>query len=169
MNAQVSRWLDDAQDIKRKSRLDQGSYHDAVILALIEIESAGDENARRPKSQFCGLLQMGSLAGEDAGFKQRGRDTTASLIGDGRAAISSFLIYQERYAARHMYHPNRIALLWKAGPGTLSKINALSRDGWEFAGAVKNGAAGIPNTEEYLRRFRGARERWAAWLGKGCC
>ena len=164
MSDQVSRWLDDIQAAKRTMGLAQVTYPDDLVLALIEVESAGDENAHRTNSQFHGLLQMGALAGEDAGFEQRGRDTTAQLMGDGRLAIQKFLEYQERYKSRHCYQPTRCALLWKAGPGTLRAVNDLLAQGLSLNAAIEKGAAGIPNTVEYIRRFRAARERWAAWI-----
>lgn len=165
MNDQVSRWLGAIQEVRAGCNLTEAQYPDGVVLALIEVESAGDEFARRTRSQFCGLLQMGALAGQDVGFEQRGRDTTEALLGDGRAAIHAFLLYQERYKSRHVYQGDRIALLWKAGPGTVRKVtDLLVREGLSLDQAIERGAAGVPNTVEYIRRFRDARARWAAWL-----
>jgi len=164
MSDQVSRWLDIIQATKREMGLTQDSYPDDLVLALVEVESAGDPDAHRTNSQFHGLLQMGALAGQDAGFEQRGRDTTEALLGDGRLSIQKFLEYQERYKSRHCYQPTRCALLWKAGPGTLRTVNDLLAQGLSLNAAIEKGAANIPNTVEYIRRFRVARARWSAWI-----
>lgn len=136
------------------SDLNPGGYDAATILALIHVESSGDPAARRPGSQFYGLLQMGRLAAVDAGLKD-----ASGLLGDGHAAIRAFFVYQERYKARHGYDPDKVAYLWKAGPGTLSRANELIRAGSSPDLAFKNAAIekGVPNSVEYLRRFRDAR------------
>lgn len=133
-------------------------YSDTAVLALIHVESAGDPDAHREGSQFHGLLQMGRLAGIDAGMADRGRDTTKPLQGNPVGALQRFFAYLERYYARHRRDPERIAVLWKAGPGTLSRVNALVDGGARFDAAVEQAARelGVPNALEYLERFRRA-------------
>lgn len=122
-------------------------------------------------AQFCGLLQMGELAGLDVGFERRGFrgwDTTAQMLGDGRLALEAFLRYQQRYRSRHDGEPDRLALLWKAGPGTCSRVNALLADGVELDAAIRQAAdtLGVPNALAYVRRFRDALRRWNAWVAQ---
>lgn len=201
MSEQIARWRPIIHQARLVLRLSADTYPDDVVLALIEVESAGDASARRltrvrvlegsaeepafwkaavsevtretrdgkawlvgrVPAQFCGLLQMGKPAGQDVGFDVRGFrgwDTTAPLLGDGLAAITAFLAYQERYRARHCYQPSRIAYLWKAGPGSLKRANKLAEDTLDQDAAFETAAAenGVPNAMKYLRRFRVALE-----------
>jgi hypothetical protein len=112
---------------------------------------------------------MGELAGLDVGFEQRGLfgwDTTAEFMGDGRLAIEMFVEYQERYSKRHCYQPSRIALLWKAGPGTVARVNELLGDGLTMSDAIDQAAKelGVPNALKYVKQFRKEREMWARWV-----
>lgn len=89
------------------------------VLALIHVESAGDEFAHRPFSQFHGLLQMGRAAGIDVGLPDKGRKTTEPLSGDGEFAIDAFSDYVKRYGP---VQGVEIAILWKGGPGYLKYV-----------------------------------------------
>jgi hypothetical protein len=135
-----------------------------VILALIDVESAGDPEAHRKGSQFYGLLQMGKMAGLDVGIQ-----STAVLSGEdgdpeSEDDIEAFLRLCERYSDRHGYHPYRIAALWKGGAGTAKTIGALLAEGetFEFALAAAELRHKIPNLREYVLRFRKAFIRWRA-------
>ncbi|QDG52197.1 hypothetical protein FIV42_16045 [Persicimonas caeni] len=165
-NPNVSRWWPLVRDTRVQMGLSEDTYPDEVVLALIDVESDGDDRAHRPGSQFHGLLQMGRYAGIDAGLDDAGRDTTRSLMGDGAEALRAFFTYQERYARRHCYQPSRIAALWKAGPGTLAQANRLLHRGRTLDDALAEAADryDVPNVVEYVRRFRAARQVWRQWL-----
>jgi hypothetical protein len=128
MTVAVKKWT---CDVKRICT----DYKPATVLALIAVESAGNPSAHRPLSQFYGLLQMGKNAGIDAGFRDEGRHTTKALNGNGVLAIEKWHQYVERYRARHRDEPERIALLWKAGPGYLKFVNEETDAGasWDAA------------------------------------
>lgn len=163
----VARWRPIIHEVRELLALDESDYPDDVVLALIDVESDGDEHAHRESSQYHGLLQMGRYAGIDTGLDDEGRDTTEELLGDGFAAIQEFFEYHERYSVRHHHDPVRVALLWKAGPGTLARVNRLLvEEGLSFNGAIENAAAelGVPNALEYVERFRRERKKWARWL-----
>lgn len=136
---------------------------EAVVLSLIHVESAGDESAKRPGSQFHGLLQMGRMAGIDVGFQDLGSKTTSILHGNGELAIRMFARYQDRYSDRTYGDPDRYALLWKGGPGYLRKVNALVDTGEDFDDAVAMVGRVLKfSAAEYLTRFRAAMEVWDA-------
>lgn len=190
--------------------LEPETYADATVLALIDVESDGDPDARRTTkvkvkeggpqedaffdavvstvhripdeddpdtiwlegrvpSQFCGLLQMGELAGLDVGFERkgfRGWDTTAPLLGNGRLSIEKFYEYQERYRKRTHRQPTRVAILWKGGPGTAKTVKEELNDGATLSEAIDLAADehDIPRLAEYVERFREGVERWSHWL-----
>src|SRR5699024_386789 len=157
MSEKVEHWRARLYPARLQAGVKMCSYPDEVILALIHVESGGDEYAHRDGSQYYGLLQMGRLAGLDAGIED-----TSTLHGNGNAAILAFLRYQERYQSRHCYQPSRIAYLWKAGPGTLARANELTKSGMTQNEAFKQAASekGVQNAMEYLRRFREAMEEY---------
>ena len=136
-------------------------FEPEVVLALIHVESAGDDNAKRPGSQFHGLLQMGRMAGIDVGFQDRGSKTTGVLHGNGRLAIRMWARYQQRYSDRVNGDERLTALLWKGGPGYVKRVNALVATGEDFDDAVAmvGKALGFSATE-YLSRFDKALELW---------
>lgn len=164
----VARWRPIIHEVRELLGIRPDTYPDDVVLALIDVESDGDPEAEKfDGSQFHGLLQMGRYAGIDTGFEDDGADTTEALHGDGFAALQEFLEYQERYSVRHHHDPVRVALLWKAGPGTLARVNRLLvEEGLSFNDAIENAAAelGVPNALEYVERFRRERKKWARWL-----
>jgi hypothetical protein len=79
----VMRWRADIERERGAAKLTPAQLDASTTLAIIHVESAGDPRARRPGSQFCGLLQMGRPAGIDVGLADRAADTTAPLLGDG--------------------------------------------------------------------------------------
>lgn len=147
MSERVEKWRPIVRSIVQPHLVD-------TCLALIHVESAGDENAHRPLSQFHGLLQMGEYAGRDVGMTARGRHTTEHLLGDGAAAIQAWHDYVERYRARHGDIPEAIAVLWKGGPGYLQTTLAHAKaEGFDAGVAHASGPHGF-SAVEYLRRFR---------------
>lgn len=137
-------------------------YAPDVVLALIHVESAGDEYAKRPGSQFHGLLQMGRMAGVDVGFQDRAHKTTAVLHGNGRLAIRMWARYQDRYSERTRGDIRRQALCWKGGPGYVARVNKLTDAGEDFDVAVEmvGKALGFSATE-YMQRFDLAFDIWS--------
>jgi hypothetical protein len=147
MTVAVKKWT---CDVKRICT----DYKPATVLALIAVESAGNPSAHRPLSQFYGLLQMGKNAGIDAGFRDEGRHTTKALNGNGVLAIEKWHQYVERYRARHRDEPERIALLWKAGPGYLKFVNEETDAGASWDAALDSAEKRYDfSAREYLKRF----------------
>lgn len=154
MTEAVKKWT---CDIKRLCT----NYKPATVLALIAVESAGDDKAHRPLSQFYGLLQMGRYAGIDVGFRDEGRHTTKALNGNGVLAIEKWHRYAEKYRARHRDEPERIALLWKAGPGYLKHVNEQEEAGICWDGALHSAKEKYGfSAKEYLRRFEKFQEEY---------
>lgn len=128
------------------------SIDTSVVLALIAVESSGNPYAHRDGSQFYGLLQIGrALAGE------LGRYTSSVYHGDGPTAIKDFNRWLAKYESRHQYDPDRIAIGWKAGVGTLKKYNRMVKSGKpedEIATWLEDKRW---NTWSYVTHFRDAR------------
>lgn len=137
-------------------------YDIAAIMGVIQVESNFDPDARRPGSQYCGLMQMGRLAGIDVGMPDQGKDTTAPLLGRPEAAINAFLRYCHRYRSRWRV-PSEMATLWKAGPGSMKTVLARLDAGDTFEDALRTAEDkhNVPNVVEYYRRHFNA---WAAWV-----
>lgn len=155
----VARWAEPGEN--GKSPIDvaledseTAALAEPVVLALIAVESMGNEWAHRDKSQFYGLLQMGHYAGLDVGLEDCGRHTTKPLSGNGLAALVAFVAYVNRYADR-VWDADSVATLWKGGPGTAQDLLDLVDDGKTFDEAVSEKDGDIKNLTEYLRRFRG--------------
>jgi len=157
----------------REGSSEEAAFREAVVGTVSRIPHEDDSEVMllkgRVPSQFCGLLQMGRPAGIDVGFKRagfRGWDTTADLMGNGRLAIQKMLEYQERYRSRHVGSPDRIAALWKGGPGTASTIaeRLVAGDALDTAIGYAADEHGIPRLPEYVRRFRTARKAWRKWV-----
>jgi hypothetical protein len=153
----VARWRGDVE-------IQAPRIRPAIVLALIHVESAGDEFAQRPGSQFNGLLQMGKAAGVDVGFRDVGKPTTSKLKGDGPAAIRAFAAYVSRYESFFGDDsPEWVALLWKGGPGYAKKVKALVGSGmvsFDDAVAMIGDELGFSATE-YIERFRAAFAVWS--------
>ncbi len=159
----VTRWQPVLARCREAAGLSAARYSDATVLALIHVESLGDPEAHRPRSQFRGLLQMGRLAGIDAGLGDAG---TSKLHGDGEAAIAAFLRYQERYSDRHDWQPTWQAALWKGGPGTLRAARRMERAGQSTGASLRLAAQslGVPNLVEYVDRFHAGLAVYGRWL-----
>lgn len=165
MSAKVEAWRATATRVICE---EGGSELDVpTVLALIEVESAGDEHARRPDSQFCGLLQMGRLAGIDVGYEDNGVNTTVDLLGDGEKAIRMMLRYQARYRSRTRGDGWAQAALWKGGPGTMRRV-------WEQIDKSRTPdeallhaqkTVPLPALVEYVRRYRRALARYEVSCG----
>jgi hypothetical protein len=89
-----------------------------ISLTLIDIESGGDPYARRAGSQYTGILQIGRSVARDLGYK-----SPHIFMGDVEKSVHAFEKYLNLYSSMHHYDPERIAILWKGGPGTLQQWN----------------------------------------------
>lgn len=154
-NDAVKAWLPAIRKIRTDLGLDERQYPDWLVLALIDIESDGDPSAHRPNSQFYGLLQIGKKNAADLGKRN------TSFDGQGEASIEAFFQYQEKYAYRHGYDPQLIALTWKAGPGTVKRYTAIQRTQGDDAatGYLASIFGGSPVI--YLRKFARESRFWS--------
>lgn len=119
-----------------------------LLQALIAVESGGDSGAISPSGTYVGLLQMGPDAAADVGIA----DHKATLLGNADAAIRAFWKYQKRYVSRTGGHPFLMALLWKGGPGTVSKFRSKLDAGASAMQALRESAPASWNVVEYIRR-----------------
>lgn len=160
----VADWTHDIQTIRLLSGITSEEIPTDVVLAFIAVESNGDPHARRPGSQYHGLLQMGRGAAADVGLP-----SPSVLDGDGQAAIKAFLDYQRRYVKYHDWAPARMAICWKGGPGTCKAVNRRLRAGDSLREAVTwaekytlddDDDIEVPNVNKYLDRFKAARNKY---------
>ena len=158
----VTNWLGAIDEVRQEQGVTAAKYGDATLLALIHVESAGNDTAHRDGSQFYGLLQMGTPAGVDVGIT----GGTRELHGEGYASIRAFVQYMERYKDRHHYQPSRIAALWKGGPGTAKTLYQCLRDGDSWPDSLEYAAEKhrIPNLSEYVRRFTAAMTAYSIYI-----
>lgn len=146
-------WLPAIREIREDLGLSECVYPDAVILALIDVESGGDPFAHREGSKFWGLLQMGPPAAKDVGLED-----VSDLDGDGEAAIEACLRLLDRYEDRHDGDPRRIAVLWKGGAGTARTVEERLVAGIDLRRAMIYASEKhrVPRLVEYVRRFQAA-------------
>ncbi len=168
-NDNVRRWLSTIWQVRADLGLTADKYADATVLSLIQIESNGNPHARRTNpngklSQFVGLLQIGTAAGEDVGF-QPPRLLEMTPERAGAKGIETFLKYAEKYKHRHEYEPAMIALVWKGGPGTVRNFRRIRDEQGEPAavGYLSTLWGGSPVT--YLKRFQTFYPAWAGDAG----
>lgn len=167
MNEEVAKWIP-AIHAARGER--PPNIADATVLALIEVESAGDECAHRDNSRYWGLLQMywgyvWDAIGDDSAPKER--DLAERLVHcDGEKSLELFFRYMDRYDKRHNFISDQIAVLHKGGPGTASEVQAGLRAGLGLNDAIKlaEKEVPLPNLFEYVRRFRRSYQKWQAWI-----
>lgn len=164
--AQINQWRTNGALAEARARVGvtEEEYPDEVLLAFIQTESNGRADARRTNkngelSQFCGPVQIGNAAAAE--FGRRNTDFLGNGPNDRRAAVESFehlLLYQEKFKSRHRGDPDRMAILWKGGPGTLETYNTLVITSPR---AAVGHLAAFHGTDEYVRRMRNARSTWA--------
>lgn len=178
-NSNVARWRPTIRQVREELGLSEGVYSDEAILAVIHVESRGNPNARRTNkdgelSQFVGLMQIGEANAKES---FRGVDTTGttnvSFQGDGEASIRHFLRYADKFKALHDNDPEKVAILWKGGPGTLERYNtflatnptAQEQQEWldEYPRQYKPDKAPW-RLGEYVSREEAAREVWVSAL-----
>lgn len=129
------------------------------ILALIFVESTGDENARRAGSQYYGLLQISDAYAQDA-FEYAGREVQGAevLMGNGGLSLQVFYWYMQRYEFLHGWNPEKMAVLHKMGPGAMRGVNARIDKGKTLEEAVE--ACETPGAHQYLMRYREVRRAY---------
>jgi hypothetical protein len=169
--AGVTRWTDEIEDIRAEMGLDAEDYPTAAVLALIAVESQGSAWRRKFQgSSFYGLLQMGAAAGTDIGLPDQGRETTKLLHGDGDLSLEYFFRYQRIYGylvrddLGHL--SERIAVLWKMGPGSARTVRRRLRAGDSFDDAVTYATRhhNIWRGEDYLERVHSHLLAYRTWL-----
>lgn len=122
--------------------------YQATVLALVHVESAGDESAVSKSGSFHGLLQIGVPYMKDACAQNKMPYVHPRvLVGDAAQSVWVFRLYMERYAKWHEWRPDYMALAHKAGAGSLKSVATGEVDIDDFKKW---------NTDEYLRRFRAA-------------
>lgn len=121
---------------------------DHHMMALIHIESTGDECARREGSDYVGLLQIGDLYYEDA----TGNTDSTELMCDGQASIDAFERYMRRYSDIHNWDPEMIAIMHKGGPSVAAEVSRKVKNGVDILTAAEQ--AQIEHVDRYLRKFR---------------
>lgn len=168
VNKDVLKWLPAVREVRDELGLSRAKYSDALMLALIEIESGGDEHAHRAGAPYYGLLQIGRSYAIDASEYLKEPKIAPSDL-SGRDAIRYTLAYFERYSASHQYNQTQIAALHKGGAGTArvlaKKVAALPRH-VSIMQAVRDTEeqTGLPRYTLYVERFRSALHRWSLWV-----
>lgn len=158
---EVMRWLPVIEEVRQELGVNASQYPDAVVLALIHVESAGNEWAHREGSRYYGLLQCARAYMMDA-FRT---DTANArdLQGDGRKSIECLIRYMERYQARHEYIPTLIAVAHKGGAGTVRTALDAYQSGHDINDAIEfaQDHHGVPRLKLYVERFRAALQNYA--------
>ena len=95
-NSNVAKWRAMIREVRASMGISEETYPDALVLAFIHTESAGDPDARRTNkdgklADFCGLLQVGTKNAADGGYKN------TDFVGNPRLSIQHFFEYQETY------------------------------------------------------------------------
>lgn len=127
-----------------------------TVLALVEIESGGDPYAISPSGKHYGVLQIGDATAQDAGLPG-----ARQLLGDVRGSLQVFARAAQRSAHLHRWHPVLVAVRWKGGAGTLSKLLGALESGETFDSALASSAPSSWSLPEYVRRFVAAYQRTA--------
>ena len=156
-NPKVERWTDTVAFVQNDVGV---RIPTPIVLAIIQVESEGNPKAHRPGSQFYGLTQVGRDVAKETG-------TDRMVMGLGgvpgaREAIRAFYRWAHRYHRLHLWDPDRMALGWKGGVGTLKSYNALVRAGTppdEIQDWLDKKRWG---TWKYVRKFRAAYSIWNA-------
>jgi len=129
----------------------------ATMLALIHMESTGDEGSRRAGSKYHGLLQISQPYMDDAlEYAGQPADTVDSLMGDGRYSLQIFSWHMQRCQSVHNWNPRHIALVHKAGPVGAQAILDRVGSGVTLIDAAE--ASSTPTAGEFMRRFDSFRQ-----------
>lgn len=154
----IKQWIPVIEGVRTDYGLTADQYPTWILLSLIQIESAGNEHAHRSNSQYYGLLQIGHSAAADVNRRNTYFD------GNGVRSIEAFYKRCERYSRgpkRHNYDAEKIAIMWKSGPGTLASYNRIQRTQGQDAAEDYLRTLWGGSSYEYLRRFRTQAAIWS--------
>lgn len=160
----VTFWLDEIRTQRDALGLTSEDYADSTLLALIHVESLGDDKAHRKGSRYYGLLQQARPYMQDAYYSDV--VDPEKLQGDGAYAIKSLLLYMERYQARHEHSATLVAAAHKGGCGTVKTVFNLIKRGETVAEAIRKAESKhrVPNLVEYVSRFERAKSVYEQWV-----
>lgn len=151
-------WRPIIRAAKRTLNLNDSEWPDAVIMAIMHVESGGRPGAKKKgATQFNGLMQQGTNNARDIG-----KENSKFAHNNGPAAIMAFLQWQnlDSVKSNHGFNPDYIALVWKGGGSTLRTYRSKIKSGGQAAGtrylAGKYGGSPI----QYLKWFNEALEVW---------
>lgn len=181
-NSNVLSKLKLIQNVRNELGISATIYPDDLVLAFIHVESAGSEefyNRKTPiykngkkigekPAQFYGMFQIGRTNAAD--IKDNGVPRKNTDMMDDRKAAIHFFQYMEKYrkgADRHNGDFDKMAILWKAGPGTLRNYNKFEKSNPSEAERAAWLHSKIANTDEYLSRKAAALWVWQKKLGTG--
>lgn len=160
--SRVERWLEVVRRVRAEEGLTEEQVPDSLVLAIIHTESGGDPNSVGAKtktgrdSQFNGLMHMGTPLGEAVGLA----GGTTSLRGDGEAAIRAFMKAQKVSRKSTQYDPVGIVLAWSRGGAPARNYLARRAEGLSPQEALDHPTVARHNVQEYVDRFRAARQIW---------
>lgn len=175
----VLRWADSARVARSLAGLTAQELPTSVILAIVHVESAGDPSARRPRSQYHGLTQVGWAAAVDADLVRQPEGLSGTALADWRrdaaapalhpdTALAALCKIVARYKSRTLYDGvtpiEGVAILWKGGAGTARRVQGSVRAGTRLEQAMLAEEAKIPSLREYVRRARAAQIAYSAAL-----
>lgn len=166
---QVARWGADGalDEARQRAGVTAEQYPDDVLLAIIQVESGGNPAARRQNkktgkyAEYCGLVQIGHKNAADVNHAKN-TDFLGAGVNDREVGVKSlehFIRYQEKYKGRHNYNPDKMAIAWKAGPGSLSRYNEREARG-DSPEALAEYLNSKWNTDVYVARFQNSRGVW---------
>lgn len=167
--------------VRERLGLSASDYPDDLLLAFIHVESAGKANANRTitrtnddgeityqgPSDYYGLFQIGTINAADIPNPDGSTRKNTDML-DEEFATQHFFEYMEKYKDRHQGSLDKMAILWKAGPGSLREYNEFERSTnpteAERAAFIDSK---IARTSEYLSRKKAALSVWQKELGTG--
>lgn len=157
-NSNVARWRPNIRAAREKLGYSEATYPDELVLAIIHTESSGKADARRTQkngkpSQFVGLVQIGKTNAKEFNKRDGTNTSNVDFMNAPDQSLEHFLRYAEKYKGRHGNDPTKIAILWKAGPGSLTLYNRFL--------ATNPSAAEIAQWQaEYPRQYKPNKKPW---------
>lgn len=142
------------------SRLTESKLPVPVMLAIVQVESEGDPTAHRVGSQFYGLTQVGRAVAAETGTDRK--KMVSGRVTGGLEALNALARWADKYAHLHHWDPDRIALGWKGGVGTLKTYNERVAAGEPHDDIERWLDRSRWGTWKYVRKFRAALSIWDA-------
>lgn len=164
----VLAWIPVIHEVREELELSPAKYSDALILALIHRESRplGNASSHTPGTRYYGLLQMADAYVADA-CEHLGIPAKPAEKINGRAKdqLRLFFAYNERYKTFHgLYRPSYIALMHKAGVGSMAKDDRYESGHSAWVLACEHIADEIPGVKEYMNSWAKLHEVYADWI-----